>query len=198
MQKTNSLLALRALLAATALYSINACGSDDPPSVSATVGGSGSGGAGEVAAGEVASGDIEIRAIDYAYLDVPDRIRAGTTLSLTNASKREAHELVAIKLPDGETRAAADLARLPPDELGALMAGVRTVVLAAPEQDGIPVVGDGSLTEPGRYFLACVIPTGADPDEYLEQAATSDGPPDVAGGPPHIAEGMFGEVTVVE
>jgi len=62
----------------------------------------------------------------------------------------------------------------------------------------VAVVGDGSLDEPGRYFLVCVIPTGADPDEYLEKAATSDGPPDVAGGPPHLVEGMFGELTVVE
>jgi hypothetical protein len=42
-----------------------------------------------------------------------------------------------------------------------------------------------------------VIPTGADPDEYLAAAAEAEGgPPDVAGGPPHIAAGMFAELVV--
>ncbi len=171
------------ILAAAALATLAACGSDDAASPNA--------------GGDVASGDIAVRAIDYAYLDVPDRIRAGSTLTLANESSVEAHEIVAIRLDDDEARSAAELVQLPPDQFGALMPGVRTVVLAAPDAEGIAVVGDGSLTEPGRYLLVCVIPTGADPDEYLEQAATSDGPPDVAGGPPHIAEGMFGELTVV-
>jgi hypothetical protein len=42
----------------------------------------------------------------------------------------------------------------------------------------------------------CAIPTGADPQEYLEQAATSDGPPEVDGGPPHFVNGMVDELLV--
>ena len=42
-----------------------------------------------------------------------------------------------------------------------------------------------------------MIPTGADPAVYLEAAAASDGPPQVDGGPPHVAHGMFAELTVV-
>ena len=76
------------------------------------------------------------------------------------------------------------------------MTEVRTVIVAGPQADGTAVVGDGALDEPGRYALICIIPTGADPDEYLTKAATSEGPPDVAGGPPHIAKGMFAEITV--
>ncbi len=167
----------------TLLAGLTACGSDD-----ATAN----------AGGDVAEGDIAIRAIDYAYLDVPSQVRAGSTLELVNASTKEAHELVAIRLPDDEERPTSELVQLPPEELAAFFPEVRTVVLAGPEEDGIAVVGDGSLTEPGRYAIVCVIPTGADPAEYLEAAATSDGPPDVAGGPPHIVEGMFAELTVVE
>lgn len=163
----------RALLTGLLVAGLAACGSD------ATAGDS-----------------VTIRAIDYAYLDVPEKVSAGTTLTLTNDSETEAHELVAIRLPDDEARPAAELAALPPDELGAFFGEVRTVVLAAPDAAGTAVVGNGTLDEAGRYLLVCVIPTGADPGEYLEKAATSDGPPDVAGGPPHIAKGMFGEVTV--
>lgn len=139
---------------------------------------------------------LTIRAIDYAYLDVPRTVEAGRTFELDNESTEEAHELVAVRLRDDEERSVAELVTLPPDEFGPLMEGVRTVVIAAPGADGVAVVGDGTLTEPGRYALLCVIPIGADPEEYLTKAATSDGPPDVAGGPPHIVEGMFAEITV--
>jgi hypothetical protein len=72
-----------------------------------------------------------------------------------------------------------------------------TVLLAAPGGPQIAAVGDGTLTRPGRYAIVCVIPTGADPDAYLQAAAESDeGPPEVDGGPPHIAQGMFAELVV--
>jgi hypothetical protein len=58
-------------------------------------------------------------------------------------------------------------------------------------------VGDGKLTEKGRYAVICAIPTGADPQAYLAAASgPSDGPPNVPGGPPHLVQGMFGEITV--
>ena len=59
----------------------------------------------------------------------------------------------------------------------------------------IKAVGDGKLTEKGRYAVICTIPTGADPQAYLN-APPSDGPPNVPGGPPHLVNGMFGEITV--
>lgn len=140
--------------------------------------------------------DVTIRAIDYAFLDVPDRVNAGTSFALSNASEVEAHEVVAVRLPDDEERTVEELVSLPPDEFGPFMTEVRAVIVAGPAADGTVVVGNGALDEPGRYALVCIIPTGADPEEYLTKAATSEGPPDVAGGPPHIAEGMFAEVTV--
>jgi hypothetical protein len=54
------------------------------------------------------------------------------------------------------------------------------------------------LAEPGRYLLLCAIPTGADVQEYLDAAATSDGPPQVGGGPPHLVNGMVDDLVVVE
>lgn len=139
---------------------------------------------------------VNARATDYAFVDLPERVAAGTIFELSNTSDREAHELVAVRLPDDEERSIEQLVALPPDEFAPFMAEVRTVIVAGPGGEGVVVVGDGALDEPGRYALVCIIPTGADPDEYLTKAATSDGPPDVAGGPPHIVNGMFAEVTV--
>lgn len=182
------------LLLTTALAStcaLTACGSDDPEST--------------IGAEELASGAttpavddvVRIAATDYAFGGVPERIDAGTSLELVNASDVEVHELVAIRLPDDELRPVDDLVRLPPDQLGAFFPLVETVIIAAPGESGVAVDGDGSLDEPGRYALVCMIPTGADPVEYLAAAADADGgPPEVDGGPPHIAEGMYAELVV--
>ena len=142
-------------------------------------------------------GPVEVGAIDYAYTGLPATIAAGTELQLSNESDSEVHELVAIRLPDDEQRSVDELVRLPPEELAAFFPNVETVIVAAPGEVGIPVEGTGVLTEPGRYAVICVIPTGADPAEYLAAAAAAEGgPPDVAGGPPHIVNGMFGEIVV--
>ncbi len=167
------------------LIALNACGSDGSD-------------AGTAGSASIAEGNIESTASDYAYLDVPSQLRVGSSLSLVNDSEVEAHELVAVRLPDDESRSTAELGRLPPEELGPLLAEPRMATLAAPNAPGMTVVGDGTLNEPGRYALICLIPTGADPDEYLAAAAASDGPPQVDGGPPHTVEGMFAEITVVE
>ncbi len=142
-------------------------------------------------------GTVEIAAIDYAYVDVPESVPAGTTLAMRNDSDVEAHEVVAIRLPDDESRSVAELVQLPPQELGAFFPGVATVLVAGPGDAGVAVEGTDVLSEPGRYALICVIPTGADPAEYLAAAAAAEGgPPEVAGGPPHIVEGMFAELRV--
>ena len=70
------------------------------------------------------------------------------------------------------------------------------VLLAHQGGEQIATVGDGTLTEPGRDLAICVIPTGADPGEYLDAAATSEGPPQVAGGPQHVANGMYALLAV--
>lgn len=139
---------------------------------------------------------VEVEAIDFAYVGLPAQVDAGTEFRLVNSSEVELHELVAIKLPDDETRSVAEIVALPPEEVATFFSGVVAVVIAPPAGDGFPVVGTGVLTEPGRYAIICAIPTGADPDEYLAAAAESDGPPEVDGGPPHFVHGMIGEVVV--
>jgi len=143
---------------------------------------------------------VTVSMSDYGYDGLPAELAAGSTLAVENTSGSELHELVAIRLPDDEQRPAAELVQLPPEELQGFFPLVTTVLLQAPGADEtIPAVGDGTLAEPGRYLVLCAIPTGADPQEYLEAAAASEeGPPEVEGGPPHFANGMYGEVVVTQ
>lgn len=141
---------------------------------------------------------IEITAVDYAFEDAPEEVDVGASLALRNRSAGEVHELVAMRLPDGEERTADELVRLPEQELGALFAGPPALVLIAPPgEDSFAAVGDGTLSEPGRYLFVCFIPTGAEPAAYLDALEANPGePPSVPGGPPHFTAGMYAEVTV--
>ncbi|MEM9034762.1 MAG: hypothetical protein AAGD18_09250 [Actinomycetota bacterium] len=162
-----------------AMLLVGACGDDD--------------------AADVADGVIEITGIDYGYEGVPEQIRAGSSIRLINASEVEVHEIVAVRLDDAENRPVSELAGVPPEELGSLLDGLQTVVVAPPVDSGFVVEGDGTLSQPGRYAFFCLIPTGADPEEYLAAAAeAAGGPPQVDGGPPHLVAGMYAEVDVVE
>jgi uncharacterized cupredoxin-like copper-binding protein len=175
-------------LAALAVVAGAACGDDDNASTAT-----------EAAAGGQA---VTITLSDYVFEGVPPTITSGTPIDVTNESADEAHELTAFRLPDTETRSLAELQALPPDEFGALVPGAPALAFAArPNEDGELVLGDGTLHEPGRYLLACFIPTGADPDQVMTamKAAAADpsaGPPQIEGGPPHVAAGMIAELVV--
>jgi len=143
---------------------------------------------------------VEIVAADYSFTNVPASVAPGTKLSLTNSSIAELHEMVVFRIPDTETRSMEELVALPEAEQDAIFGGgpPAIVQLAMPGSDEpIPAVGDGTLTEPGRYAMVCFIPQGVDPQAYMDAAESSgDGPPDVAGGPPHVTLGMYAELTV--
>ncbi len=139
----------------------------------------------------------EVVAVDYGFEDLPDTIQAGTQLTLRNDSENEVHELVAMAIPPEETRSAEELIALPEAELFAAIPGEPALALVAPPgEESFVAIGDGTL-EAGRYLVFCAIPTGADPDEFLQAAQeATDGPPQVDGGPPHFTSGMYAELTV--
>lgn len=141
---------------------------------------------------------VEVRMSDYGFAGLPDSVAAGTRLTVVNQAEEELHEVVAFSLPDDEERPVAELAQLAPGELVEVLGEPVTVLMAVPGGEQIPAVGDGTLSEPGRYALMCFIPTGADVEEYLEAAADPDreGPPQVDGGPPHFVHGMYAELIV--
>jgi plastocyanin len=161
---------------------------EDQPTVTGVAAGGGA---------DAAPGTLEVEGVDYAFQGLPESVPAGTKLTFTNSSTVELHELVAMRIPDEETRSLEELLTLPEPELMGIFGGPpATVLLAPPAGEQISAVGDGTLTEPGRYALVCFIPTGADPAAYLA-AAGPDGPPEnVAGGPPHIVHGMHAELVV--
>ncbi|MGH9153961.1 MAG: hypothetical protein ACRD03_16585 [Acidimicrobiales bacterium] len=171
-----------------------ACGGDDDDD-DATAGDD----ATTTAAAAGDAGTVTVTAVDYSFEGLPDEVDAGTRVVLENGSTRELHEFVAIRIPDSETRPVSELVQLPEAEIDALFGSTEpaTVLLAPPGGEMIAAVGDGTLSEPGRYAVVCFIPTGADPQAYLEAAqSATEGPPDVAGGPPHVANGMFAELNV--
>ena len=167
-----------ALLVGTAALVLGACGSD------------------ETAESE-SPGVVDVTLTDFSFGDVPDEIPAGSRFQIDNESETELHELVAVRLEDGDDRTPREIVEAGLEEV--LAAGPpATVLLAAPGGQQIAAVGDGVIAAPGRYLLLCAIPTGADPQKYLDAAATSDGPPDVDGGPPHFVNGMIDEVEVTD
>ena len=139
---------------------------------------------------------ITVNAIDYAFEDLPATVPAGTKLAFHNTSDVELHELVVLgPIPAEETRSVEELLALPEDELPPIEPVM--VALAPPGEDGMFVVGDGTVTAPGRYAVICAIPVGADPEEFMAAAQeSSSGPPAVEGGPPHFTQGMFAELIV--
>lgn len=184
------------LAIAAGLLALGACGGDDD-ATDATTAGPTTTVAAAPTTHEHDTASITIGVRDFAFEDVPATIAAGTSISITSSSATEVHELIAVKLPDGDQRTSAELVALPQEELGALIGPApAAVIIAPPGEAGFPVVGDGTLTEPGRYLLLCTIPIGADPEEYLAAAQTGDGPPQVAGGAPHFTAGMHTTVTV--
>ena len=137
---------------------------------------------------------VNVKAVDFGFEGLPASVKAGTTLKLTNESTREAHELVAVKLPDNERRSVAELLKLPEEQLMGLFTGPPALVLLAPPGGGEQIVaeGDGTLREPGRYLVLCNVPTGADARAFMN----STGPGQVTGGAPHHVHGMYAEVMV--
>lgn len=177
-EHTTHLRRLAVALAALALLAAG-CGGNDPVEA------------------EAPDEPIEVTLVDYAFVGLPDSVAAGSGFNVVNDAPEELHELVAFRLPDGEERGLDELAQLSPHELEALLGAPATVLLAPPGGEQIAAVGDGTLTDPGRYAIMCFIPTGADPQEYLQAAAeTEEGPPQVDGGPPHFVHGMVAELTV--
>lgn len=141
---------------------------------------------------------VAVSAVDYRYEGLPADLAPGDTLVLHNESSAEVHELALLRLPDDETRSVDELLALPEGELQALFAAPPVFVLVAPPgEDGFAALGDATVTEPGRYVAMCFIPTGTDPQAYLDALEANPGqPPAIQGGPPHFTAGMIQEVTV--
>lgn len=188
-----------AIGAAVGMLALAGCGDDDdvasdddaPEETSSTTAGTG---------GDDESDEAEpilVTGVDYAYENLPATAEVGTELTFTNGSDAEVHEMVVLKIADGEERSLSELLQLPEAESEAI-AQFRGVTVAFPGEPAGFTDGSLTLAEPGRYAVVCFIPTGADPQDYRDAIADPDqqGPPEVDGGPPHFVQGMVAEIEV--
>jgi hypothetical protein len=139
-----------------------------------------------------------VTGVDYGYDGIPTApVPVGTQIEFHNGSEAEVHELVALRMPDDETRSVSEIAQLPEAELETLFASEPAMVLLAGPGDNPPQIaalGDGTFTEAGRYAIFCFIQVGADPEAVL--SADGPAPEDPNAGPPHFTQGMLAEITV--
>lgn len=151
------------------------------------------------AGSEPVSGTIAVTGEDYSFAGVPDLVASGAEFTFTNASDAEVHEMILMKVIDGETRTVEEILALPEAESEAL-AEFQGVLVALPGEDGANPEGPGSsisVTAPGRYVVLCFIPEGADPAVVAEaMAGGGEGPPDMGDGTPHALLGMWAEFQV--
>lgn len=182
-----------------------ACSDDDSDSATdgetattAETGTTETGSSGTVPEGET----VTVTAEDYKFVGLPETVPVGTRLALENSSQTELHELVAMRIPDDETRSVEEITQLPEEEADMIFGDqmpAMVLVRAPGEAEMISAVGDGSFSEPGRYGVFCAIPVGADPAAMLAaMQEESDAPPTTAAGAglPHFTQGMYGEVIV--
>ena len=153
----------------------------------------------------VGGGTITVTATDYKFTGLPAEAPVGAQFALQNDSTKEVHEMVIVRIPDEVKETVGQLLALPEEELDAKVGETEpsAVIVALPGEVGEPVVGNGTINEPGRYAVLCYIPVGADPEVVREAMnappGTGTGPeeqPPIGDGPPHIMEGMYGEVVI--
>jgi hypothetical protein len=149
---------------------------------------------------DLASGTIEITGTDFMYTGVPDEVATGAEFTFKNDSQNEVHEIVMVRIADGETRPLSELLELSEEE-SAEVTEFKGVLVALPGTEGANPEGPGNsitMDEPGRYAIVCFIPEGADPDVVAEamQNPEAEGPPDMGDGTPHAFLGMVAEYEV--
>jgi len=187
------------LLAAVALvgiFGLSACGDDDEqPAASGEENTTTSAAEASSEGGET----IEVTGVDYAFEGIPTTVEAGTEFTFRNGSDKEAHELVLVKVKEGETRSAQELLELPEEESEKLVEFQGVAVAPEPGGEGRVVDGELVVKDPGRYLALCFIQVGSDPAKLQEAMENPEGGPpaeDPDAGPPHFVQGMVQEFTV--
>jgi hypothetical protein len=127
---------------------------------------------------------LDVTATDYAFAGFAETVPSGTTVINFANDGAEFHEMVLMKIADGEERPLEELLALPEEEANSLVTSKGFVI--APPGAGNFVTAD---LDPGRYVALCFVPVGATPE-----AMASGAPLDEADG--HMAHGMVAEFEV--
>ena len=129
-------------------------------------------------------GTLDVETQNYAFAGIPDEVPAGTTVINVTNDATEIHEMILVKIKDGETRPVEELLTLPEEETDALIT-----------EKGFIFVMPGTSNymtaelEPGRHVAVCFVPVGATPEALATGAALNDDDP-------HAMHGMVQEFTV--
>ena len=133
---------------------------------------------------ECGYGTLDVETQNYAYTGIPDEVPAGTTVINVSNDATEIHELVLVKIADGETRSLEELMALPEEESDQLVTE-KGLVFAMPG-------GTNFVTaelDPGRYVALCFVPVGATPEALASGTPLDDSQA-------HYMHGMVQEFTV--
>jgi hypothetical protein len=150
---------------------------------------------------------VQIEAFDYGFTGFEGEIVAGDALEFSNGSDTEFHNLVVIRLDDGDSSTVADIAEIAPEDIDAGQRDqtdghtVQIVAVighldAAPGEDAFN--GRLRLQVAGRYIALDMIPQGADPLTVRSAIDTFAPPYLVPGGPLGYHHGMIVEFFVIE
>ncbi len=123
---------------------------------------------------------LDVHTEEYHFVGLPEELDAGYYIVNLVNDGNEAHELNVARINDDVTLSIDELIALPEGEVDTMIQFAGDV-FAPP---GATVTGSLTLTEPGRFAAVCFIPTGT--------TADAEGT-----GPPHAAQGMVQEITVV-
>ena len=121
-------------------------------------------------------GAIQVKAVDYAFQSVPERLGAGRhRFSFENQSDDEQHEMVILRVNDGVGEPLRRVLELP--EAEAMKKVTQVGVTEAPPGEKAKADVSGELRK-GRYAMVCFIPVRG------------------REGPPHFRRGMIQEFAV--
>ena len=126
---------------------------------------------------------LDVTATEYAFEGIGESVPAGTTVINFDNQGSEFHEVVVMKIADGEERPVEELLSLPDEEAMAVVTNKAFVF--GPPATGTYITAD---LDPGRYVAICFVPVGATP----EAMETGEG----LGEDPHFAHGMVTEFEV--
>ena len=129
--------------------------------------------------------EVTITAADYSFEGIDELAAAGTAAVTFTNEGNELHELMVMKIADGEERPIEELLQLP-DEEAEQVASPVGMTFACPGATAEPTGMD--LSEAGRYVAICFIPVGTMPE--TDFATMSED------GKPHFMEGMVEEFQV--
>lgn len=129
--------------------------------------------------------EVTVSAADYSFEGIDELATAGEyAVTFTNEGN-ELHELMIMKIAEGETRPIEELLQLPDEEAQQIATPVG-MTFACPGATAEPTGVD--LSEAGRYVAICFIPVGTMADTDFATMGED--------GKPHFMEGMVEEFEI--